>query len=86
MLAETSTFGVRYYDVDRVVLDREFRRVKTPHGDVSVKIGKLDGKVARVAPEYDVCKKIAVKKGLPVKKVYDDILRCAESQSKPGSR
>lgn len=82
LLTETSTFGVRFYEVDRVVLDREFQRVKTPYGDIKVKIGKLAGEVVRVAPEYDECKKIAEKKGLPVKKVYEEVLRCAENQLK----
>jgi uncharacterized protein (TIGR00299 family) protein len=82
LLTETSTFGARFYEVGRVVLDREFKRVKTPFGDVKVKIGKLEGNVLRVVPEYDECKKIAAKKGLPVKKVYEEVLRCAESQLK----
>ncbi len=82
LLMETSTFGVRFYEVGRVVLDREFQHIKTPYGEVSVKIGKLEGKVVRVAPEYDECKKIAGKKGLPIKRVYEEIQRCAEKQLK----
>lgn len=80
LLSETSTFGVRFYDVERVVLDREFQSVKTSYGNVNIKIGRLDGKIVRVSPEYDECKKIARKKGVPVKKIYDEILRCAESR------
>ena len=60
-------------------MDREFQSIKTAYGKVSVKVGKLDGKVVRVSPEYDECKKIARKHGVPVKKIYDEILRLTEN-------
>jgi pyridinium-3,5-bisthiocarboxylic acid mononucleotide nickel chelatase len=67
----TSSFGVRYYPVDRVVLDREIKNVKTPYGIVKVKIGKLDGKTIQVSPEYEDCRKISIKKNTAVKIIYD---------------
>ena len=45
--------------------------VRTPHGDVTVKLGFLDGVVAQVAPEFESCKKLAAKAKVPVKQVYD---------------
>ncbi|MBI5428448.1 MAG: nickel pincer cofactor biosynthesis protein LarC [Nitrospinae bacterium] len=82
LLSETSTFGVRYHEVDRVVLDREFQTVKTPYGPVRVKVGRLGGEVLHLAPEYDECKKIAQAQKIPVKKVYEAAARCAEDQLK----
>lgn len=75
LLTETSTFGVRYFEVNRRTLDREIKTVKTPYGPVKVKIGSLDGSVLKISPEYDDCKKIARKEKLAVKEVYDEILR-----------
>ena len=78
LLTETSSFGVRHYDVGRTVLDREERSVKTAHGKVRVKIGLLNGSVLRVAPEYEDCRKIASRKKIPVMEIYEEVLRLAE--------
>jgi pyridinium-3,5-bisthiocarboxylic acid mononucleotide nickel chelatase len=68
----TSSFGIRYYRINRSVLDRETRSVKTSWGTVKVKIGKQDDKVVQVSPEYADCKKISLKRNIPVKIVYDE--------------
>ncbi len=78
LLAETSTFGVRHYEVGRTVLDRTEATVKTSHGKVRIKIGSLNGSVLRIAPEYEDCKKIALRKKIPVKEIYEEVLRLAE--------
>lgn len=80
LLSETSTFGVRFYEVERIELNREFQSLKTPYGSVKIKIGRLNGAILQYAPEYDECKKIARKKNIPIKKVYEDILRLAEQK------
>src|SRR5439155_15916033 len=51
MLKETTTFGVRRHIAERRKLARESVLVETPYGKVSVKIGKLDGKVIHASPE-----------------------------------
>ena len=73
LLTETSSFGVRYYSVDRLILDREIKKLKTPYGLIKIKLGKLDGKIVQAAPEFEDCKKISRTKKLPVKKIYDDV-------------
>lgn len=77
LLSETSTFGVRFYEVDRIVLERERVSVKTPYGRVQIKVGRLNGAIVQFAPEYEECKRIAKKRKLPLKKVYADIVRIA---------
>jgi uncharacterized protein (DUF111 family) len=42
---------------------------------VTVKVGKLDGKVFQAAPEFESCKKLADQAGVPIKEVYDAALR-----------
>jgi hypothetical protein len=78
LLAETSTFGVRHYEVGRTVLNRTERTVKTSFGKARVKIGSLDGSILKIAPEYEDCKKIALRKKIPVKEIYEEVLRLAE--------
>ncbi len=70
MLRETSAFGVRRYATERRKLRREFATVKTAHGTVTIKVGKLDGKAVQSAPEFESCKKLAAQTGLPLKVIY----------------
>jgi len=76
MLArETSTFGIRRYTAERRKLRREFITVQTPHGAVTVKVGRLDGKVLQAAPEFESCRKLADHAKVPLKEIYDAALR-----------
>ena len=77
LLEKTSTLGVRHYDVDRVVLPRKHKMIMTVFGKVRVKIGGLDEKTRTISPEYEDCRKIALKKEIPIKKVYDEALKAA---------
>ena len=75
ILRETGAFGVRHYTVQRRKLQRQFTKVNTPYGEVQVKLGKLDGKVLHVAPEYESCKKLAAEKNVPLKQIYQAAIR-----------
>ena len=75
LMRETSTFGIRRYAAERRKLRREFITVQTPYGAVTVKVGKLDGKVLQAAPEFESCKKLAEQAKVPIKEVYDAALR-----------
>jgi len=79
LMRETSTFGIRRYTAERRKLRREFITVQTPHGSVTVKLGKLDGRVLQAAPEFESCKKLAAQAGVPIKEVYDAALRAFPS-------
>ncbi len=70
LLTETTTFGVRTYRTRKHCLHRTFQRVKTPYGQVTVKVGTLGGKVVSASPEFDSCRKAAEVKGVPLKEVY----------------
>jgi pyridinium-3,5-bisthiocarboxylic acid mononucleotide nickel chelatase len=84
LLTETSTFGIRFSEVDRIVLDRQSIEVQTPYGKVAVKVGSMAGQMMHFSPEYENCKQIACKKKIPVKTVYDTALRLAEKKLKGG--
>ena len=79
MLRETSAFGVRRTLAERRKLQREFITVKLPQGDVTVKLGKLDGAVVQVAPEFESCRQLAAKAGVPLKQIYEAALTTARS-------
>ena len=71
ILRETSAFGVRRSTAERRKLQREFATVKTPYGEVTVKLGKLNGKMVQATPEFESCRKLAEKTGVPIKQVYE---------------
>ena len=80
LLRETSAFGVRRTLAERRKLRREFVTVKLPAGDVTVKLGKLDGGVVQAAPEFESCRQLAAKAGVPLKQIYEAALAAARAQ------
>jgi uncharacterized protein (TIGR00299 family) protein len=75
MLRQTSAFGVRRTAAGRRKLQREMTSVKTPFGEVAVKLGKLNGEVVQAAPEFESCRKLAGLAGVPLKEVYEAATR-----------
>lgn len=71
ILRQTTAFGVRKTLAERRKLRREFEEVTTPYGKVTVKIGRLDGKVVQAAPEFESAKKLAAKAGVSVKEIFE---------------
>jgi uncharacterized protein (TIGR00299 family) protein len=71
MLRETSAFGVRRTFAERRKLKRESVSVKTPFGDVTVKFGRLNGRVVQAAPEFESCRKLAGRAKVPLRQVYE---------------
>ena len=74
ILSETTSLGVRYHHVKRSKLVRKQVTRKTPFGEVQVKSIVDASGVERFSPEYDVCRRIAVEKNIPLKSVYEIIL------------
>lgn len=75
LLTHTSTFGVRYSELERSILDREFVDVELALGKVRCKVGRLEGKIVKVVPEYEDCRKIAKEKSLPISQVFTEALQ-----------
>ena len=73
ILRHTTAFGVRKTIAERRKLRREFAGVKTPFGKVTVKIGRLGGKVVQAAPEFESARTLAAKSGVPLKHIFDAI-------------
>ena len=74
---ETTTFGLRYYGVDKVELERSFRVVQTAYGPVTAKEAIRNGSVVTSSPEYEDCRKIAETRKIPLKEVYTAFYRQA---------
>jgi uncharacterized protein (TIGR00299 family) protein len=80
LLRETTAFGVRKTIAERRKLRREFTEVSTKFGKVTVKIGRLGGKVVQAAPEFESARKLAARAGVPVRQVYAAVAAAAEQR------
>ena len=61
LFTETTTLGVRSYEVERRALEREIVRVETQYGPIDVKVAQLNGHVVNEMPEYEQCRAAASK-------------------------
>jgi uncharacterized protein (TIGR00299 family) protein len=66
---ETTTIGLRHYDVDRECLQREIVPVQTPIGVIRFKVARRDGRIINAVPEFEDCAALAAEKNLSVKEV-----------------
>ncbi|HYN24044.1 MAG TPA: nickel pincer cofactor biosynthesis protein LarC [Pyrinomonadaceae bacterium] len=83
LFAETTTLGVRSYEVERRALDREIVRVETQYGPIDVKVGRLNGNVVNEMPEYEQCRAAALRARVPLRAV-ESAARLAFALQKPG--
>lgn len=70
ILRETTSIGVRYYEASRVTMERYSRQARTKHGSVRIKTSSL-GEIEKSYPEYEDCKAIARRSGVPLLEVID---------------
>ena len=71
LLKQTTTLGVRYQTVSRLMLDRDTETVFTSLGKVAVKQAWFQGKLLKWKPEYEDCKLLADKNSLSLREVYE---------------
>jgi uncharacterized protein (TIGR00299 family) protein len=69
MLRETTSLGVRRYDVSREERPRRVERVETPYGVIPVKVAEGPFGPPQVKPEFDACVAAASAHGVPVREV-----------------
>ncbi len=69
LFSETTTIGVRSYEVDRRALERQVVRVGTQYGPIDVKVARLNGHVVNEMPEFEQCRAAALKAGVPLRAV-----------------
>lgn len=83
LFTETTTLGIRSWEVTRWSLAREWVTVHVAGQPIRLKVGRMDDAVVNVAPEFDDCAAAAATSGLPLKEVYA-LARAAWATSRPG--
>ena len=75
LFSETTSIGMRVLHVDeRVEAVRHTALVDTPHGKVRCKVSAYGGKIVSLSPEYEDCREIAAREGIPLKRVRQEAL------------
>ncbi len=69
---ETSTFGLRISQAQKIMRFREFKTVQTKWGPIRIKVGTFKGSpnMEQFSAEYEDCLKVARISNLPLKDVY----------------
>jgi hypothetical protein len=82
IFSETTSIGVRMYEVEKIMLPREMIDVDTPWGKAKAKISYLNGR-PKVMPEYDDCKILAERTGLPIQEIMKEVTSRAIERIRP---
>ena len=77
LFRHTTTLGVKVFLHEKAMLEQSFASVTTPLGTVRLKQALLHGKVLRSKPEFEDCKALARRHGIPLAEVYAAISKVA---------
>jgi uncharacterized protein (DUF111 family) len=80
LFSESTTFGMRYHCEKRLKLSRDIIEVSTEWGNVRVKIGRGEGKLVTVSPEFEDCRGVARKNKVPLKHVFEAAREAAKKK------
>jgi uncharacterized protein (TIGR00299 family) protein len=82
ILKETTSIGVRYFETQRVTMDREIREFPSKYGKVRVKSSVCGRHMVKSSPEFEDCKKIARETSRPLREIIDEVGRLAGKKRK----
>ena len=71
LFTETTTLGIRSYEVERRALRRSVVQVETQYGPIFVKVAYLNGSVVNEMPEFEQCREAATRANVPLKVVEE---------------
>lgn len=71
LFSETTTLGIRAYEVERRTLQRRIVTVETQYGPIDVKVARLNGHVIKEMPEYEQCRQAAREANVPLRLVEE---------------
>ena len=71
LFAETTTLGIRAYEVQRRALERRIVSVETKYGPIDVKVAQLNGHIIKEMPEYEQCRQAAREANVPLRVVEE---------------
>jgi pyridinium-3,5-bisthiocarboxylic acid mononucleotide nickel chelatase len=80
LLRETTSLGLRRYDVSRLERPRTLEQVETPYGLIPIKIATGPFGPPQMKPEFDACAAAAATHGVPVREVLRAAMAAAAAR------
>jgi uncharacterized protein (TIGR00299 family) protein len=77
LLTETTTLGLRWREEERARADRTMLPLRTKYGEIRFKLARWEGRAINLSPEYEDCKRLALKKRIPLKDVFEEARKVA---------
>jgi uncharacterized protein (TIGR00299 family) protein len=71
LFSETTTLGIRAYEVERRALERSIVTVETQYGPIDVKVAQLNGHIVKEMPEFEQCRQAARDANVPLRIVEE---------------
>lgn len=75
LFSETTTLGIRTYEVEKEMLERKTVKVYTQYGNINIKVSGINKYEIKAKPEYDQCKEAALKHNVPLRVVIDEAIK-----------
>ncbi len=87
ILRETTTLGIRVREEKRIILHRSFVTVETVYGTVNIKVAHGGDPAVPLhwTPEYEDCKLLAERSGVPLQKIYAEVYKATSKDPRLGS-
>ncbi len=79
VFTESTTLGIRCYQVEKSMLSRKIIPVQTKYGVIDVKVAIYEGEEIKYKPEYEQCKKLASEKKVPLRVLIDEVLETVKT-------
>jgi uncharacterized protein (TIGR00299 family) protein len=77
ILRESATLGVRMARMERRKAGRREEIIETPLGEARVKLKLLGGRIVAATPEYEDCRALAERHGLPLEAIVERVTSAA---------
>ncbi|WP_069650831.1 nickel pincer cofactor biosynthesis protein LarC [Caloranaerobacter ferrireducens] len=78
---ETTSIGIRKYEVEKIMLERDFSKISTIYGEVTVKNSYYKGEKIKSKPEYEDCRRLAEENNVPIGEIYREVYKRIEGVS-----
>ncbi|MDI7258357.1 MAG: nickel pincer cofactor biosynthesis protein LarC [Thermodesulfobacteriota bacterium] len=75
LIRETTTLGLRWREEERSCADREILTLETRYGEIRFKMARWEGKVVNLSPEYEDCKRLALRNRVSLKEIFEEAKR-----------
>ncbi len=72
LIRETTTLGLRWREEERSCADREIVSLQTRYGEIRFKQAQWRGEKVNFSPEYEDCKRLALKRRVSLKEVFEE--------------